>query len=86
MYSQDEPARDARANALIDEIAELERKKLAHAAEDQRLEAAKHELRAMQADTADKPPAKQPGLVTHVLVFGATATAAYLGYVLLLAR
>jgi hypothetical protein len=80
-YRDDEAARTTRANVLIDEIAELERQKLAHAKTDERLEAARDELRAMQSQTAT--PEKPPGVVTHALVFAATACAAFVGYTLL---
>lgn len=76
MYKDDGIARSERANALIDEIARLERDKVAQAAADQRLEAARIELRSLQAG-ADKPPA-QPGALAHLLVFAGTAGTAYL--------
>jgi hypothetical protein len=75
MYRDDDTARADRANALIDEIAELEREKLGH---DQRLEDARTELRTLgpQARTA-------PSLVAHLCVFAATAGAAFFAYMLL---
>jgi hypothetical protein len=86
MYRDDDAARTARASALIDEIADLERQRLQQATTAQRLESAKRELSALQASA---PPATEkverpPGLLTHALVFAATATIAYLGYTLLL--
>lgn len=85
MYRDDDAARAERANALIDEIAELERQRIAHAAAEQRLEAARHELRALQAPAPPPAPAPErpPGLATHALVFGAAACATFLGYTLL---
>jgi hypothetical protein len=81
MYRDDDAARTERAIALIDEIAGLERQRLASAAADQRLEAARRELLALQTDT---PAGVQqpPGLITHLLVFGAAAAAAFVGYTL----
>ena len=78
MYRDDDSARTQRANALIDEIAGLERQKLAHAAADQRLEAARRELSVLQlhAAAATKPAT----LTTHLLVFGASAAAAFVVY------
>jgi hypothetical protein len=83
MYRDDDVARAERAHALIQEIADLERKKVAQAAADQRLAAARDELAAL-APPAETPPEKPPGLLAHVLVFGATAAAAFAGYTLLL--
>lgn len=85
MYRDDDAARASRADALIDEIAELERQKVAHAAAEQRLEAARHELRALQAAASADPAPRErsPGLATHVCVFALTAGAAFLGYTLL---
>lgn len=84
MYRDDDAARAARASALIDEIAELERQKLQQATTDQRLDAAKRELSTLQAPAPAPAREKPPGLFAHVLVFGATAGAAYLGYTLLI--
>ena len=83
MYRDDQAARAARAAALIDEIAALEREKLAHATTEQRLDQAKQQLAALQAP-AGPAPERRPGLWAHLAVFGATAGAAYLGYTLLL--
>ena len=78
MYRDDDAARSERANALIDEIADLERQKLAHAAADQRLEAARRELASLQIHAATAPT--PPTLTMHLLVFGAAAAAAFVAY------
>ena len=83
MYRDDDKAHAERANVLIDEIAELERQKVAQAQTEQRLEAAKRELASMQITPTAPAPTKPPGLLLHLFVFSATATAAYLGYTLL---
>jgi hypothetical protein len=85
MYRDDDAARAARANALIDEIADLERAKLARAAVEQRLDAARREL-ATLAVTTDPPPAPaplMPGLAAHLGVFTAAAAATFACYSLL---
>ncbi|MFN0253587.1 MAG: hypothetical protein ACKV2T_42360 [Kofleriaceae bacterium] len=85
MYKDDEAARDERANTLIDEIADLERKKVEATKTDARLEEARRELTSLQSH-APKPaakPEKRPGVIAHVLVFAGTAGAAFLGYTLL---
>ena len=81
MYKDDEAARGERASALIDEIAELERRKLASAALDQRLETARRELSALQPRDGAVPQ-HAPGLATHLVVFGASAAAAFIVYTL----
>jgi len=81
MYRDDDTARTERAVALIDEIAELERQKLQSAAIEQRLETARRELSALQIHPGAAPQ-QAPGLVTHVLVFGAAAAAAFVAYTL----
>lgn len=83
MYRDDDKAHTERANVLIDEIAELERQKVAQAQTEARLEAAKRELASLQITPAAPAPPKPPGLLLHLFVFSATATAAYLGYTLL---
>ena len=83
MYRDDDVARAERAHALIQEIADLERQKVAQAAADQRLAAAKGELTALQAPPP-APPERPPGLAAHLAVFAATATATFVGYTLLL--
>ena len=80
-YRNDEAARTDRANALISEIADLERQKLGHAATEQRLEDAKRDLLTLQGHASPAPRA--PGAIAHAIVFGATASVAYLGYTLL---
>jgi len=90
MYRDDDAARADRANALISEIAELERTKVAQAAAEQRLELARDELRGLQAATtvattvAPRIPEPPPSFATHFLVFAATAGAGFLLYALLL--
>ncbi|HVK82825.1 MAG TPA: hypothetical protein VM513_01900 [Kofleriaceae bacterium] len=84
MYRDDDAARAARASALIDEIAELERQKLQQATMEQRLDAAKRELSTLHGPAPAPAREKPPSLLAHVLVFGATAGAAYLGYTLLI--
>lgn len=81
-YRDDDAARAGRANSLIDEIAELERQKVSQAATEQRLEEARRELSTLQAHAPATPGG--PGAIAHLLVFGATAGAAYLGYTLLI--
>ena len=85
MYKDDEAARGERASALIDEIAELERKKVEAANTEARLEQARRELSSLQAhaQTPDAVEDKRPGLIAHLLVFAGTAGAAFLGYTLL---
>ncbi len=84
MYRDDDSARAKRASSLIDEIAELERRKVSHAETDRRLDEARSELSTLQAHTP-RPASRErrPGVITHILVFGATATCAYLGFTLL---
>ncbi len=83
MTYRDDDGHAARANALIDEIAELERQKVTQATTEQRLEAAKRELATLQVQPTPVPT-RGPGVLAHVLVFGATASAAYVGYLLLI--
>ena len=84
MYRDDDIARTERATQLIDEIAELEKKKLAAAAADQRIEAVKRELAQLSVALPNAPAVEpRPGLVAHLLVFGATAAATCIGYTLL---
>ncbi|MGE0868332.1 MAG: hypothetical protein AB7P03_07215 [Kofleriaceae bacterium] len=82
MYRDDDVARTERANALIDEIAELERKKLAQAETDQRLAAAKRELSSLHGAVAEAA-GRPPGAIAHLIVFSAAAVAAFAGYTLL---
>jgi hypothetical protein len=81
MYRDDDSARTERAIALIGEIAELERQKLASAAIDQRLETARRELSALQPRDGGVPQ-HAPGLATHLVVFGVSAAAAFVAYTL----
>ena len=87
MYKDDDIARDARADALIEEIGALEKQKVEQAKTDQRLEAARAELRTLQASATiapGTPPAEPPpGVLTHLLVFAGTAGAGFLAYILL---
>jgi hypothetical protein len=85
MYRDDDAARAERANTLISEIATLERLKVEQVSTDQRLEAARDELRTLQAAATiapAKPPERTPSLGVHLFVFAATAGATYLGYTL----
>jgi len=81
MYRDDDAAHTERAIALVDEIARLERQKIASAAADRRLEAARRELSALQPH-APAGLAEPPGLITHLLVFSTAAAAAFIGYAL----
>lgn len=83
MYREDDAARGARAHALIGEIAQLEREKVARVELDQRLEAARRELATLQVALAPAPAEPPPGLLVHLLVFGAAAAATFTGYSLL---
>lgn len=81
MYRDDDGARADRANALIREIGELERRKVEQVATDRRLEAVRLELRAMQAMT--DAPERTPGPLAHLCVFAISACATFAGYALL---
>lgn len=84
MYREDDVASAARADALIAEIAELERQKVAHVAAERRLDEARRELQTLQVTVApvEPRPATGPGLGVHLMVFGVAACATYLGYTL----
>jgi hypothetical protein len=82
MYRDDQAAQAARANALIDEIAQLEREKLAHTATDQRLEDAKRALATLQPTTAVPVPTS-PSVAAHVAVFCVASCATFALYTLL---
>lgn len=82
MYRDDDVARGARADALITEIADLERQKVARAEQDQRLEAARLELATLQAPPEVAEP-RSPGIFVHVAVFAAAAVTTFAGYTLL---
>lgn len=88
-YRDDDAARDERANTLIDEIARLERDKVAAAAAERRLEEAKRELATLRvpetaAVIAQPAEPEPPSPLAHVLAFCAAAGAAFAGYSLLL--
>lgn len=84
MYRDDDTARDERARALVDEIAKLERDKIAAAAAERRLEDARRELTALSVlkPVAEAEP-RPPGLAAHAAVFAVAACATALGYTLL---
>ena len=81
-YRADDDARGHRADALISEISLLERQKVAAAAADERLAAARRELADLQGPPAVAPE-RAPGLIAHLLTFGAAAAIAFAGYTLL---
>lgn len=82
MYRDDEAAQTARAGALIDEIAQLERDRLALSSTERRLEEARRELAALQPVTLAAPrPAAD--LATHVAVYLGAAIASFAAYTLL---
>lgn len=83
MYRDDDVAGAARANALIDEIAGLEREQVAATERARRLEAARQELAELRPAGAASAEPHAPGLVTHLLVLAAAAGAAFLAYSLL---
>ena len=82
MYRDDEAARGARADALISEISDLERRKVARTEQDQRLEQARIELATLQAPPAVEEP-RAPGFFVHLVVFAAAAGTTFAGYSLL---
>lgn len=82
MYRDDEAARTARAGALIDEIAQLERDRLALASTEHRLEAARAELSSLQP-VAVAPPRPTPDLATHVAAYVISALVSFAAYTLL---
>jgi hypothetical protein len=91
-YRDDEQARTDRANALIDEIAELERQKVLQAANDRRLEVAKAELKTLQSNDAPEPePVAEPEpprftprrIALHAATFSCSAVATFLAYSIL---
>jgi hypothetical protein len=87
-YRADDDARSARADALITEIGDLERQKVAQAQADERLAAARRELADLQgpaeAVTLPRAPAERaPGVVAHALAFVAAAAMAFTAYTLL---
>ena len=85
MYRNDDEARGERANALIDEIPELERARVAHAATERRLEDARRELATLQlvpGPTSSAAP-RPPGVAAHIIVFCVAALATFAGYTFL---
>ena len=82
-YRDDTAARTERATQLIDQIAQLEKQKLAATTADHAIEEVKRELAGLSIALPTAPPEARPGLVAHLLVFGATAAASCLGYTLL---
>ena len=82
MYRDDDIAGAARANALIDEIAGLEREQIAATERARRLEAARQELADLRPPAAASEP-HAPGLGVHLLLLGASALTAFLAYSLL---
>lgn len=82
MYRDDEAARTERASQLIDEIARLERDRLAHLASARRLETAKRELAVLQLPAAAPRQPRPPGAISHIVVFCVSAAAAFAAYTL----
>jgi hypothetical protein len=82
MYRDDEAARGARADALISEISDLERRKVARAEQDKRLDDARAELSSLQAIAQPEKP-RTPGVFAHVAVFCVAAAATFAGYTLM---
>lgn len=78
-YRSDDDARVARADALIREIAELERARVDRAGLDRQLDDARAQLAMLQAAPAEAPP----GLLVHIAAFVAAAVASFAGYSLL---
>lgn len=82
-YRADSDAHADRADALIREIAELERQRVARTAEDARLAEARAQLAALQPAVAAAPVERPPSLGLHLVVFAATAAATFLAYTLI---
>ena len=82
-YRADDDARALRADALIDEIAGLERQRMAQAAAADRLAAARQELADLQGPPPAPKPERAPGLFAHALAFSAAAAVAFIGYTVL---
>ena len=82
-YRSDDDARGARADALIREIAELERARVDRAGLDRQLDDARAQLAVLQATPAEAPPERPPGLLVHLAAFVAAAVASFAGYSLL---
>ena len=85
MYRNDDEARDERASALIDEIAELERARIAHGAAERRLEEARCELATLQLapGPTTNPTPERAGIAAHIIVFAVAALVTFGGYTLL---
>ena len=83
-YRADDDARALRADALITEIADLERQRMARTAADERLASARAELADLQGPPPGPARERPPGLVAHALAFTAAAALAFVGYTLLL--
>jgi hypothetical protein len=83
MYRDDEVAGAARANALIDEIADLEREQVVATDRARRLDAARQELAELRPVTGATDEPHAPGLGVHVVVLAASAVTAFLAYSLL---
>ena len=81
-YRADADAHADRADALIREIAELERQRVARTAEDARLAEARAQLAALQPAVAAAPVERTPSLGLHLAVFVAAAAVTFLGYTL----
>ncbi len=79
----DDDARGARADALIREISDLERARVARAGLDRQLDDARAQFALLQATPPEAPSERPPGLVVHALVFTAAAVATFAGYALL---
>jgi hypothetical protein len=82
MYRNDNEAHAERASLLIDEIARLEREKLAHAATERRLEDARRELATLQP--ARDPAPAPPGVVAHIIVGLTAALVTFTAFTLLI--
>lgn len=83
MYRDDEVAGAARANALVDEIADLERAQIAATERARRIEAARQELAELRSASGPMAEPRGPGLGVHVAVLAASAVAAFVAYSLL---
>jgi hypothetical protein len=77
MYRNDNEAHAERASLLIDEIARLEREKLAHAATERR-----RELATLQP--ARDPAPAPPGVVAHIIVGLTAALVTFTAFTLLI--
>lgn len=80
MYRDDEAAQTARATALIDEIAQLERDRLALATTERRLEEARRELSSLEPAA---PARATADVATHVAAYVLSALVSFAAYTLL---